>query len=437
MQDLDPKKNFKIGNLCINDDAEILSIVEEISGVIPNEQVWGEVSRVLNPKGKGGSIQGNLAGYGCRFEIDGSSYHLGTILNPTSLKIFSKSKAQHHAVFDKTSGAFILGEGRVGPSETDSIFETWAGVTNWKGVTKFHDNVAFLPGANKSQIVNGLDLVVYTFVIPPALFPLQVLPRADHYIPTKLLTFKNTDFIDVYFNGTLLTEDQYHATNNTITLAYPFSASPPDTAQAFNVYVYLNSDARLKVSSPGATAHFMKNAKFYQGAGLIFSTEKDADEESITNESDSKYLKILGPEIVSAGDLPEDDLIKEVLLIIPGDKPKEADILQYTNDEDNLEWKALSEMPLFSKLALGLHGLTSLTNSQLLGLIFLMRMALSELGKPVPIPADYETIIKNGGTIVMPTKSDGTTAPPAGTGGSTTPGGNIGGIQDMPWTPNP
>jgi hypothetical protein len=172
MQDLDPTKNFKIGNLCINDKDEIVKIVEDFEKItIPNNKVWGEISRVLNAAGKGGSIQANLEGYGCRFEIDGNSFNIGSIIKPTSLKIFSKDKEQHHAIFDKSSGSLVLGGNRQAAYDSSSILETYSGFRNLKGTTKFHDAVGFLTPADRTQLIATLPKISYAFRFRDSSFP--------------------------------------------------------------------------------------------------------------------------------------------------------------------------------------------------------------------------------------------------------------------------
>lgn len=145
MQSTNSSKAFTIGNICVRDPDSVISIVSDYEGrKIDNRAVWGTISRTTSETGQAGNIIGNLSGYGCRFEIDESSFNLGTILKPTSLKIFSKDKFKHHAVFLKDSGALVLGEGKESSLE-GNILETWAGICHWKGLVRFKDTVAFLP----------------------------------------------------------------------------------------------------------------------------------------------------------------------------------------------------------------------------------------------------------------------------------------------------
>lgn len=80
---------YSVGHVCENDSSEIISIAEDYeSREINNDNVWGTITRTLKPNG--GTAFGNLLGYGCRFEISEDSFKIGTILQPTHLKIFQK-----------------------------------------------------------------------------------------------------------------------------------------------------------------------------------------------------------------------------------------------------------------------------------------------------------------------------------------------------------
>jgi hypothetical protein len=141
---LDPRKNFKIGNLCLENGPKNITIVTDYEGLeIDNSQVWGEIQKVVKPRG--GNIVGNLDGFGCRFEIYNDSFHIGTILNPTTLKIFSKSDQWQHAAFDKSSGCLVLGADKSYARREDTILETWDGITHWNGKVRIFDQIAFLP----------------------------------------------------------------------------------------------------------------------------------------------------------------------------------------------------------------------------------------------------------------------------------------------------
>lgn len=427
MQDLDPTKNFKIGNLCINDKDDIIKIIEDFEKItIPNSKVWGEISRVLNSAGKGGSIQGNLDGYACRFEIDGDSYNIGTIINPTSLKIFSKSKDKNHAIFDKSSGALVLGANRQGAYDTTSIIETYAGFRNLKGTTKFHDAVGFLASADRDQLIATLPKIPYTFRYRDSSFPSSGLvsigpQEVYHDAPVnhqlKSFSFGQYDIIDVYVDGEYLRpKDSLFSvdrTNNIITFTPAFVKKNNNAYHIINVIQTVNDDQSL-LNTGKTGAHFIgSSAYFYKGSSIIFSAMDFPSESLLLTDDPSKIISISPPENINIANDENGNPVNSVDLIFPGTQPEDGALLQYVDKDQNLQWVVGG----VNKEALTDLGLKSMSNTQLITLVLAMRTALAELGKDVPMPVGTVDTSSSGGG------SSGGSSGGSGSGGSGGSGG--------------
>ena len=412
MQSIDPSKSFTIGNLCVRDDTEVITIVNDFENLtIDNNTVWGAISRVTNNSGIGGEIVGNLLGYGCRFEIAGSSFNLGTILNPTSLKIFSKDKKAYHAVFDKDTGALVLG---VNKSSTDSksILETWGGISHWRGQVKFKDTVAFLPPLSSEQILEKIESTDYIFSIPSSQFPLNAITTNLVDTAGKTLICEPTDFVIVNVNGNQVSADSITVLSNSITFSTPISAASSNP-QSISVSVYKNDDASLKEPTEGGVK-FLTEAIFYSGSSISFSSMENPNEESVFENDISPKLVIKGPETIDLGTDPIDVEANKIELVLPGKKPDAGAFLTYKDRDVNLAWSR----DIFSDLAKSVVGVESLTTSQLLGLIMEMKKEIERLsGKKINIVDDYESALGTGGVIVLPggevgTPTNGETEPP-------------------------
>lgn len=400
MQDLDPTKNFKIGNLCINDKDKVIKIIEDFEKItIPNSKVWGEISRVLNAAGKGGSVQGNLEGYGCRFEIDGSSFNLGSIIKPTSLKIFSKERDKNHALFDKTSGALVLGANRQSSYDNSSILETYAGFRNMKGTTKFHDAVGFLAPSDRSQLIATLPKINYDFRIRDSSWPaagLSVIgPQEINDDPPVVRKLKNfefgeSDIIDVYIDGEYLKPSDslfsVDRINHRIMFSPAFAKRNTNPYHYINVIQTINSDTSL-LSGNKNGAHFIgASAYFYNGSSLVFSSAEYPSESLLTQDDPAKKISIRPPKVISIADDENGNPVSEVDLIFPGTAPGDGALLQYVDSEKNLQWVVGGvDSDTLTDL-----GLAAMSNAQLVTLVMGMRAALAELGKVVPLPAGTE-----------------------------------------------
>lgn len=421
MQSVNPSKSFTLGNVCLRDETDVVTIVSDYENLtIDNNTVWGSISRVTNNSGNGGEIVGNLLGYGCRFEIDGSSFNLGTIINPTSLKIFSKSKSTHHAIFARETGALILGAGKK-RGLAGNILETWSGIYHWRGIARFRDTTAFLPPPSVEQITATLDSVSYTFRIPNNRFPVYQLNATFAELSNQTFKCKPSDFVFVHLEGVSIASGNFTVNNDSLSFSTPLYPISSNSYQTVSVTVYDNDDASLKTMVPGGVK-FLTDAMMYNGSRLVFSTLEYPDEASIFQTDASPKLVVKGPKSLDLGTNPFDIAANGVELVLPGSVPADGAIMKFKDKTDNLVWTR----DIFSDLAKSIVGIEGLTTSQLLGLIMEMKKQIEVLsGKQIKIVKDYESALETGDQIVPP--GGNMITPPAGTGGGT--GGATGPIE--------